>query len=276
MISKIASAIGLTNNPVALIWSDTAPEDALQFKSGRWGCVVSLFATVATRGKTGVFCRETYGCWGGGVGLGFGNCYEAFPGGVAGFCGFLADGNDKTEAGRQIGNGLAQAGAKQLADDFLLGERYLKSPETTEHFLKALPLCDIPAKYVVVKPLSLVDAANDVVKNVTFFVEPDPLSALTVLANHTHPEFENIGMPYAAACQVIGILAYRELTQPHPRALVGMTDISARKNTRASLGRTAMSMTIPWPMFLSMEDEVENSFFQRETWHTLQGEHAKA
>lgn len=269
MESKVAQAIGLKTSPVAIVWSDTKPENALQFKEGRWGCVVSMFATVATRGKTGVFDRNTYGCWGGGVGLGFGNCYEAFPGGVNGFLGFLADGNEHTEIGRQIGQGLAQAGAKSLAEDFLLGEGYLKTAACTEHFLEALPFRDIPTRYVIVKPLSEVDQEEDNVRSVTFFVEPEPLSALVVLANHSRPERENVGMPYAAACQVMGLLAYRETEQDNPRALVGMTDLSARKNTLVSLGRNIMSFTAPWAVFQRMEEDVDGSFFERETWKEL-------
>lgn len=40
----------------------------------------------AAKGKTGVFDRNTFGCQGGGVGLGFGNQYENFMGGIDGFC----------------------------------------------------------------------------------------------------------------------------------------------------------------------------------------------
>ncbi|MGH9522462.1 MAG: DUF169 domain-containing protein, partial [Terriglobales bacterium] len=118
----------------------------------------------------------------------------------------------------------------------------------------------------------------DEVKSVTFFVEPDALSALIVLANYTRPEIENVGIPFTAACQVIGILSYRELEREHPRALVGLTDLSARVNTRGPLGATAMSFTVPWPMFLEMEENVEGSFFQRETWRELKksGDRASA
>lgn len=269
MESKIAGAIGLKTHPVAIVWADDAPEGALQFKPGRWGCVISLIATVAAKGRTGVIDRQTFGCWGGGVGLGFGNQYETFPGGLEGFYRFLSDGNEKTEAGRQIGQGLVQAGGARLADDFLFGERYVKDPECTRAFVQSLPMRDIPAKYVVVKPLENINPQQDNVKSVTFFVEPDALSALVILANYAHPERENVAIPWAAACQVMGILAYRELDQDHPRALIGLTDISARKNTRASLGKNALSFTAPWPVFLEMEKHSEGSFLERETWQAL-------
>jgi len=272
MRSKIADAINLKTHPVAIIWTNEAPEDAIQFRPGRWGCVMSSIAAVAAKGKSAVFDRETYGCWGGGVGLGFGNCYEDFPGGVDGFCSFLSDGNEKTEQGRAIGSAMAQSPASaRMASDFLHGERYLKDPDTVDRFLKALPMREIPAEYVCVKPLGAVDPDFDDVKSVSFFVEPDALSALVVLANHVHPEVENVVIPFAAGCQVIGILSYDELSREHPRALVGLSDLSARKTVRPVLGANVMSFTAPWPVFLAMEESVGGSFFERETWAALQG-----
>lgn len=271
MYSRVAEAIGLKNHPVAIVWSDTVPEGAAGFKPGRWGCVISLVAAVAAKGRTAAFSRETYGCWGGGVGLGFGNCYQAFPGGVEGFNGFLADGNQGSEAGRQIADGMAQGGARQMAEDFLSGERYVKNAEATKRFTASLPMRDIPAKYVVAKPLQAVDPEEDDVRSVIFFVEPDALSALTVLANYREPERENVRMAgTAAGCQSVGLLVFHEGDGEHPRALVGLTDLSARKYTRALLGKHAMSFAMPWKLFLRMEEDVENSFLQRETWNSLQ------
>jgi uncharacterized protein (DUF169 family) len=270
MESKIASAIGLQTHPVAIVWADDAPEGVLQFKPGVWGCVVSLVARVAAKGQIAVFDRQTFGCWGGGVGLGFGNQYENFPGGFEGFCRFLSDGNEKTETGRQIGQGLAQVGATQLADNFLLGERYVKDPERTKAFVESLPMRDIPARYVIAKPLESTDPQRDQVKSVTFFVEPDALSALVILANYAQPQRENVAIPWAAGCQVVGIFGYQEYDRDPPRAVVGLTDISARRSVRASLGKNVLSFTAPWPMFLEMEKHVEGSFLQRETWHALQ------
>jgi hypothetical protein len=165
---------------------------------------------------------------------------------------------------------MRSLGLGRLADDFLKGERYIRTPEDTRRFFENLPIQDIPAKFVVVKPLDQADPERDDIKNVTFFVDPDGFSALVILANYRRPEAENVIVPWAAACQVLGILSYRELQRDHPRGLVGMTDISARKNVRATLGANALSFTAPWPLFQEMEENVPESFLQRRTWRSLQ------
>jgi hypothetical protein len=270
MKSKIAEAINLTTQPVALVWTDTEPDGATRFKQQNWGCVVSLFAAAATRRITGAFDRENYGCWGGGVGLGFGNRYESFPGGAECFCKFLSTGNEDSEKGRSIEEQIRSQSYGRMADDFRKGERYVKNPEAARRFIGSLPICDIPTRFVAVMPLDQVDPERDSAKNVTFFVDPDGLSALTILANYSRPNEENVIIPWAAGCQVMGICAYRELQRKHPRGLVGMIDISARKHVRATLGENALSFTAPWPLFREMEDNVADSFLQGATWRALQ------
>ncbi|MBD3222795.1 hypothetical protein GF314_16330, partial [bacterium] len=198
MNSRIAQAIKLQTEPVAVVWSDDQPDGAVEFKPGKFGCVVSLFATAATRGRLGVFSRETFGCWGGGVGLGFGNRYEDFPGGVDGFCHFLSEGNETTEQGRAIGEHMKQdpAGAR-FADTYLHGERYVKDAGLTREFVDDLPMMEVPTRYVVVKPLSQARADDDI-QNISFFVEPDQLSALVILANYARRGLDNVLMTYAA------------------------------------------------------------------------------
>ncbi len=64
MESKIAAAIHLELESVALVWSDDKPEGAVEFAPGKWGCVLFLLAAAA-KGKTAVASRETFGCFGG-------------------------------------------------------------------------------------------------------------------------------------------------------------------------------------------------------------------
>ena len=78
MNSKISEAMALTYPPVALMWSDQKPETAVQFQEQKWGCIMWLVAAAA-KGKTAACDRKTFGCFGGGVGIGFGDQYENFP-----------------------------------------------------------------------------------------------------------------------------------------------------------------------------------------------------
>jgi hypothetical protein len=203
------------------------------------------------------------------VGLGFGNRYTSFPGGLDCFCRFLSSGNKDSGEGDAIGKQMRDSGFGRMADDFIEGERYLKNPQSAQRFVKSLPMQDIPAKFVVVKPLEKVDPRKDEVKNVTFFVDPDGLSALVILASHGHPERERVIVPWAAGCQIPGIYAYRELERKNPRGLIGLTDITARRNVRTILGEHVLSFTAPWPLFEEMERNVEGSFLHRMTWLSL-------
>ena len=269
MESKIAKALALKYNPVAIILANEKPAKALQFKPGKWGCVMFLFANAA-RGKTAVFDKQTYGCWGGGVGLGFGNVYKQFPGGVDCFTRFLSSGNKDWEKGRQVAEELDRSGAKEFVDDFLEGERYVKNPDLVDQWLREeLPIMEIDSRYVLFKPLSDVDPVTDKPEVVVFVVDADQLSALVVLANYGREGMENVSIPWAAGCQLIGIIPINEGKKQKPRAVVGLTDLSARKNVRKLLGAGYLTFAVPWKMFLEMESNVEGSFFERPTWQSL-------
>ncbi len=62
MKSKIAGAINLKYNPIALIWSDKKEEGAKQFKKGKWGCIMWLVANTV-KGRTSVYDEDTFACF---------------------------------------------------------------------------------------------------------------------------------------------------------------------------------------------------------------------
>ncbi|MFP4445372.1 MAG: DUF169 domain-containing protein [Desulfosudaceae bacterium] len=268
MESTIARAIRLKHQPVAVILADEKPDKALQFKEGKWGCVMFMFANAA-RGKTAAFDARTYGCWGGGVGLGFGNAYEYFPGGVDCFTRFLSSGNKHWEKGQQVAAGMASAAGKEFADDFLEGEKYVQGPELVDQWLEKLPIMEIQSRDVLFEPLSRIGAAGKPPETVVLTVDADQLSALVVLANFARRGMDNVTIPWAAGCQTIGIIPWHEAAADNPRAVVGLTDPSARKNVRKLLGTEFLTFAMPWQMFLQMEEQAEDSFLQRPTWLSL-------
>ncbi len=268
MQSKLKDAIGIRHEPVAILFSDEKPADAKQFKEGKWGCVMFMLVA-AVRGSVTAFDVKTYGCQGGGVGLGFGNQYKNFAGGEACFCYFLSTGNQEWEQGRQVAEQVKPFLRDEAYDDFVKGERYLQSPELVRNFIDCLPITQVGTPYVIFKPLSQVDAGREKIEVVVMLGDMDQIAALTILANYHRESNDNVIFPFAAGCQSIGIYAFQEAKSENPKAVLGLNDISARVAVKRLLKEDVMSFAMPYKLYLEMESNVEGSFLQRNTWRNL-------
>jgi uncharacterized protein (DUF169 family) len=268
MPSEIKMALGLEFEPVAIVRSDEKPENARHFKPGRWGCVMFMMAAAA-RGETAMFDRHTFGCQGGGVGLGFGNQYVNFPGGQGCFCHFLSTGNVHWETGRQVAEQIKPHLSPDMYDDFVNGERYLQSPEHVQDFIDGLPIVDIAEQFVIFQPLHHIRKDQAPPAVVVFLGDMDQIAALTILANYHRRTNDNVIFPFAAGCQSIGIYAFAEAAAATPRAVLGMNDISARLALKRLLKRDLMSFAAPYALYLEMERNLSGSFVERHTWRQL-------
>jgi hypothetical protein len=268
MESRIAQAIETKHPPIALLWADEKPEGAMQFQEGKWGCVMWLAASAA-KGWPAACDAKTFGCFGGGVGMGFGDRYKSFPGSEEGFCHFLSSGIERWAEGPVIAEMVKPFMRGDAYDNFIHGERYIKTPAQVKRFLAGLPITQIPKRYVILRPLADINPDHEPPETVIFFADPDELSALVVLANYGRGDNENVIIPFAAGCQTIGIYPYREAKADRPRAVVGLTDLSARLALRKQLGDNLLSFAMPFALFREMEANVERSFLQRHTWQEL-------
>ncbi len=268
MKSRISEATGMKYQPVCIIRTDEKPDGAMQFKKGRWGCIMWLLANAA-RGEISCCDRDTFGCVGGGVGMGFGNQYKNFIGGEECFHYFLSTGNKNWAKGRENGTELKQYMNNDTHEEFINGEGYLKSPDLVRDYVRNLPITEISSRYVVFKPIGLVDSGNEIPEAVIFLADADQLSALVVLANYARRDNESVIVPFAAGCQTIGIYPYNEMKSENPRAVIGLTDISARVHIRKYIGDGFMTFTVPFSMFEEMESNVEGSFLERSIWNEL-------
>ncbi len=270
MRSVIAETLGLRFSPVAVTRTSVRPPKALQFKEGKRACAMYLFACAA-QGRTAVADRATCGCVGGAAGFGFGDTYQNFPGGVKGFCGFLSSGNAGTEEGRALGEALSARSAS-FGHHYLHGEGYKRSPELVRQWHESLPFTQEAPAFVSFRPLAEVrPEEGDVPDAVSFVVDADRLSALVVLANYASPRSDRVTIPFSSGCQSVGLLAFAEADSPSPRAVVGLTDLSARKAVRRSLGVESLTFTMPWKLFLEMEENAPGCFFDRPTFKELMG-----
>lgn len=268
MISTVARAIGLKYDPVALLFADQKPAGARQFKEGRWGCVMFMLAAVL-KGETAAFDRQTFGCFGGGTGLGFGDQYEHFPGGKECFQYFLSIGNDHWQQGRDAAEQVKPFMRPEAFHHFTHGERYFKSPELVGKFIDSLPITDVPAPYVVFEPLAEVAEAQEQPEVIIFFGNMDQIAALTVLVNFGRGHNENVIFPFAAGCQSICIYPLAEAKREQPRAVLGLNDLSARVYLKRLLKDDVLSFAVPLRLFQEMEDNLDESFLSGDTWREL-------
>jgi uncharacterized protein (DUF169 family) len=242
--SRIAEALALKQAPVAVLLTDAKPEHATQFKEGSWGCVAAALRAAA-KGRTVVFDRKTFGCPGGGTGLGFGNCYVGFP------IDLLLSTGGKAE--------LPNGGAFDMGE----GERFFESPEAAARWARALPYRDVPTEFIVFKPLDKVEEGEDA-SLVLMFVNPDQVSALVTLAGFRRGVTDPVVSPWGAACQSI-LFAHAEAESDNPRGVIGFFDISQRRK----IDRELLSFTMPYSLYLQMEASVDDSFLSTATWQKL-------
>lgn len=245
MTYKLATELKLKMEPVAVMFTDIKPEKALQFKEGSWGCVGAMLVA-AGKGKTAVFDRQSFGCRGGGVGLGFGDTFQDFP-----IECLLSTGD---EAVTQLGRD----------GDFSLGtgERFFATPELARKWREDLPYGEVE-NYVVCKPLQ---KASSLKKTdlVCLFVNPDQLSALITLTGFQRGTRINVIVPFGAACQSI-LFAYQEAKKEVPQAVLGFFDITQRSRLEKDL----LSFTVPYALYQEMEESASESFFRTEAWEKV-------
>ena len=248
MHSRLFQELKLSMEPVAIFFTDEKPEKAMQFREGERGCVGAVLVAVAAKGKTAVFDRKTYGCPGGGVGLGFGDTYgTAFP--VE--C-LLSTGDEA----------LAQLG-KENPYPLGRGLRFHATPELAEQSRRSFPYADIAREYVVFRPFSEVNV-EEPPSLVCVFANPDQLSCLVIMSGFHRGGTPSVAATSAAACQSI-VYAYHEMGKEKPQAILGFFDISQR----TSLAKDLLSFTIPFTMYQEMEDSAEESCLTTDSWKKL-------
>lgn len=263
--THLEQALGLKYPPLAIFYADEPPLGA---KLGSPMCSMLLIAQAA-KGETAVLSRKSCRCHGAAAGFGLDELYpEAFPGGAECFYRFLSMGNEDWEPGRAVLRQMKEAGApKILLEEFAEGERFYAAPELVEEWARGLPKVKPEGGCIVIKPLARL-LPGEKPKAVAFLVNPDQLSALTVLANF-NGGVDNVRLPFGAGCICFGLLPFAEAAREKPRAVVGLTDISARFYLRKPLGRDILSFTVPFAMFEQMEADAPKSFLHCFAWRSM-------
>lgn len=236
MESKIASLLKLKNQPVVVYRTKECPENAVQFKEGKWGCVVALLNAAANKGMTAAFCDKTVVCKGGRAGTGI----EPFESGVTEY--FLSVGGK---------------GPKK-------GEFYRRSPELALDYMESMPEYRTD-NYLVFTPLCNIDSTQkENLDGIIFLVNADQLSGLVTLSNYDRKSLDNSTVTFGSGCAQSILFPFSEENADH-KCYIGLTDPSARKCISGDI----LSFSIPWIRFKEMEELAEESFLTKETWEVI-------
>ena len=273
MKSIVAQKAGLCYEPVAILWSNTKPEGALQPKPHTVGCVMNFIAQALTKGKTVVFDRETCLCTGARAGLGFGNGYlTAFGGaGVDFMSAFFVKGVASSKDPAAY-NAIVQHIPERERDKFIHGERIFSDVESAKrHMTEELPITDIAEKYVIFTPLGKINPDEKPV-SVVFLVDPVQLSGLSIFMGTLRDRSDPVLFPARmAACQQIGAAVYAEAKEKQPRAVLGYNDIAARENVDKTIPSNMFTFAVPYSLFLEMEVGATDSVFDGPIWKEVAG-----
>lgn len=254
---------------VAIVTSNEKPENALSLVPGRYACIMPFFAQVAKNGKTAVFTRETYGCPGAKAGLGFGTAYDEAMGGYESFAAFFSKGIESAKDKEKYQNVCDNAPNAHVKEKLVKGERFHTSYEKAYKWVSEdIPLTDFQEEYVIMKPLEELKE-GEIPKSIIFTVNPLQLTALITLAGAIKDGVNEMITPQGAACQMFGNFVFEEGRKENPRAVLGNIDLAARQTIRGIIPDNYLNYSVPWKMFLDLEEEAKEGIFDSPLWTNL-------
>ncbi len=256
--------------PVAVVWSNNIPDDALQFKRGKFGCILYLFAEAARRGKVAGGNRESITCNGGRAALGLGVDFDASDELLDRYAAVFSKGL-KSANNQEAYRARMETVPKNWYSLYEYGERrHCNAELAKEWLLNGLPRYDIPYEYVLFKPLSRT-TLNENVRAVIFPANPVELSGLFTLAGSVMPGTDPVQVPQGADCNSITAFAYAQADLSTPRAVLGMLGVDGREVMRKRFRNDTLTLTLPKPLFQRMEQEADDCVFQTPSWANLIG-----
>ncbi len=231
----IKEKLGMSLSPVGVLLTEKLPEDALHFKKKGSGCV-AMMPYNSAKGKIFAFDKNTTGL----------PC-SAF---YLGYTDWIFDGIEK-----------------YLSNECAMGrepERFIKTPAMAKKLLEAYRRNPHREGAIVFKPLEFF-SDDEKPELIIFFVNADQISALQNLISFGAPQEERIVTQFASACMSVFTIPILYAEKGEKKAVWGFHDISKRK--RISKGIT--SMTLTYPLFEEICENMDESFVMTEQWEML-------
>ena len=218
-------------------YTNDQPEGGITPKPGIQACMIGYLQNARKNADTVYFDREHFGCPGGAYYMGF---FE-FP--------------------RPNLEYFLSCGIPGQME----GERYVKTPELAKKFIVSRIPKHASATYCVFKPLDKFQG-QEKPEVVVFFSPPEILSGLFTLTNYALERTDGVHAPFASGCSAILTLPLKEIVNEHPRAILGLFDVSARPMVE----RDILTLAMPYAVFLKLLENVSGSFLETGSWKKVQ------
>lgn len=126
---------------------------------------------------------------------------------------------------------------------------------------KHRPPREAAGKYLIFKRWDCLEEKDDP-QVVIFFAAPDVVAGLHGLANFDTMTPYSVVVPFCTACDAIVGFPVSELDSEDPKAVLGAMDPSARIYFKPNI----VTFAAPWPKFVSMLENMNDSFLETDGW----------
>ena len=241
MTNRLCEIIGLKTYPVAVYRQDALPEDA---KIPNGHCTIpSLFVYCARKGRKTASDSAHSPCRGSKSGFGFG-----------GISNRRNSSWSLSVVPEEEREGMKHQGS---------GQSLFKNPEIALTQLDPIKDYGDGNDVIVFQDADEAEKENRPIEVVIFLADPVSLSALIQLASYskTTPGPAAV-MPYGHGCQQIYAIPRAEGESGDPHAVIGMTDMYARRFIRPG----ELSFAVPYKLYKRMMIDIDGSFLQKEKY----------
>jgi len=239
-MSKLTDLLKIENHAVAIYRAKELPEDAFVPQNGH--CTIpSLLMHCVRLGKKTAADSAHSPCHGSKSGFGFGGM-----------------------ANRQRSAWSMSVVPEEVRETIAhksKGMSYFKNPDIALIQLEPIKDYGDGSDVIVFQDVDEAIKENRPIEVVVFIVDPVRLTALQQLAAYskTTPGPAAI-MPFGHACQQVYALPKGEGETDDPHAIIGMTDMYARR----FVGRDQLSFAVPYKLYQRMMDDIDGSFLTNE------------
>ena len=258
MQSNISQKLEMKFPPIVMIKTNTKPKEAIGPKTNKGGCVMSFVAQTIAKRKISYFGREHITCGGIASGFGWGSGL-ANEDAIDFQASFLSCGVDSAPNKEEYLDKLSNL-AKPTREMFRHGERIFSDFDTAKENIKNRPIYD-SEDYVIFKGIEDLNE-GEIPQSVIFTANPIELTALIQINSSFRDNNACILTPQASACQAIGNFVFREAESDNPHPILGPIDFAGRSKMKHFIPNKYMMMSIPWKLFLKLEEVSENSVLE--------------